>query len=186
MHRGKALTRESVQDVMHDQVGGQGAALSWLAGRAVCHNSRAMRRSWSASDRHEKVPALPLSNAQCFMLAEKHRGLLRRRYGVHTWTFEQYDWEAVWIPGGCPHQVTAAAGARGHTARGAELEGQQGPACGPRRGQLGAGSAGATRSAASGPCVGPQPCCLALLPPLSSPAPRCATCGRALRWPWTL
>lgn len=40
------------------------------------------------------------------MLTERHRELLRGApYRVHTWHFEQYEWEAVWIPGGCPHQV---------------------------------------------------------------------------------
>ncbi|KAI3439018.1 hypothetical protein D9Q98_001430 [Chlorella vulgaris] len=43
---------------------------------------------------------------QCFMLTAKHRELLRREpYCVDTWHFEQYEWEAVWIPSGCPHQV---------------------------------------------------------------------------------
>lgn len=39
------------------------------------------------------------------MLTSRHRELLRERYGVHTWHVEQYDHEAVFIPGGCAHQV---------------------------------------------------------------------------------
>ncbi|PRW58740.1 DNA polymerase eta isoform B [Chlorella sorokiniana] len=43
---------------------------------------------------------------QCFMLTAKHRELLQREpYGVHVWHVEQYEHEAVWIPGGCAHQV---------------------------------------------------------------------------------
>ena len=45
---------------------------------------------------------------QCFMLTAKHRALLARKpYGVHVWHVEQYEHEAVWIPGGCAHQVIA-------------------------------------------------------------------------------
>jgi hypothetical protein len=51
----------------------------------------------------------PRHPLQCFMLTATHRRLLRERYGVHVWHFEQYEWEAVWIPGGCPHQARPAA-----------------------------------------------------------------------------
>ncbi len=44
-------------------------------------------------------------HSQRFMLKAAHRKLLQEQYGVHTWHFEQYEWEGVFIPGGCPHQV---------------------------------------------------------------------------------
>ncbi|EFN51679.1 hypothetical protein CHLNCDRAFT_139911 [Chlorella variabilis] len=49
---------------------------------------------------------LDVMHDQCFMLTRRHRELLAAPpYRVHTWHVEQYEWEAVWIPGGCPHQV---------------------------------------------------------------------------------
>lgn len=41
------------------------------------------------------------------MLTATHRQLLQRDpYNVHVWHVEQYEHEAVWIPGGCAHQVS--------------------------------------------------------------------------------
>lgn len=40
-----------------------------------------------------------------FMLVERHRQLLLAQQGVEMWHFEQHRGEAVFIPGGCPHQV---------------------------------------------------------------------------------
>lgn len=54
---------------------------------------------------------------QCFMLTTKHRELLRERYGVHVWHVEQYEHEAVFIPGGCAHQVGLTASACAPVAR---------------------------------------------------------------------
>ncbi|KAI8471051.1 MAG: hypothetical protein J3K34DRAFT_418391 [Monoraphidium minutum] len=42
---------------------------------------------------------------QRFMLAQRHREALKEEAGVEAWTFEQMPMEAVFIPGGCPHQV---------------------------------------------------------------------------------
>ena len=41
------------------------------------------------------------------MLTQAHRRVLRKRYGVHVWHMEQYAGEAVFIPAGVPHQVSA-------------------------------------------------------------------------------
>eukprot|EP00879_Flechtneria_rotunda_P009940 GHRR01010395.1.p1 GENE.GHRR01010395.1~~GHRR01010395.1.p1 ORF type:complete len:526 (+),score=239.63 GHRR01010395.1:3283-4860(+) len=42
---------------------------------------------------------------QSFMLTDRHRALLEQQEGVEMWHFEQHLYEAVFIPGGCPHQV---------------------------------------------------------------------------------
>lgn len=42
---------------------------------------------------------------QRFMLTDRHRQMLRDEYGVESWHFEQHEFEAVYIPAGCPHQV---------------------------------------------------------------------------------
>jgi len=42
---------------------------------------------------------------QRFMLTGPHLKVLQERYGVHAWTFEQYEGEGVIIPSNCPHQV---------------------------------------------------------------------------------
>jgi lysine-specific demethylase 3 len=39
------------------------------------------------------------------MLAEPHRRQLLEEAEVQMWHFEQHLDEAVFIPGGCPHQV---------------------------------------------------------------------------------
>eukprot|EP00878_Enallax_costatus_P037631 GHUV01042529.1.p2 GENE.GHUV01042529.1~~GHUV01042529.1.p2 ORF type:complete len:147 (+),score=62.90 GHUV01042529.1:589-1029(+) len=42
---------------------------------------------------------------QKFMLVERHRQQLAAQQGLELWHFEQHRGEAVFIPGGCPHQV---------------------------------------------------------------------------------
>lgn len=42
---------------------------------------------------------------QAFYLTDAELKRLARERGVHSWTFTQYDHEAVFIPAGCPHQV---------------------------------------------------------------------------------
>lgn len=39
------------------------------------------------------------------MLTDAHRATLAAEQRVVAWTFEQHEWEAVFIPAGCPHQV---------------------------------------------------------------------------------
>lgn len=43
--------------------------------------------------------------SQKFMLVERHRQQLAAEQGLEMWHFEQHRGEAVFIPGGCPHQV---------------------------------------------------------------------------------
>jgi lysine-specific demethylase 3 len=43
--------------------------------------------------------------SQAFMMSQGHREALQRERGVQLWHFEQHRGEAVFIPGGCPHQV---------------------------------------------------------------------------------
>ncbi|WIA16214.1 hypothetical protein OEZ85_012926 [Tetradesmus obliquus] len=43
--------------------------------------------------------------SQAFMLSQRHRQQLQQERGVEMWHFEQHKGEAVFIPGGCPHQV---------------------------------------------------------------------------------
>jgi lysine-specific demethylase 3 len=43
--------------------------------------------------------------SQAFMMSQGHREALQRERGVELWHFEQHRGEAVFIPGGCPHQV---------------------------------------------------------------------------------
>ena len=43
---------------------------------------------------------------QDFFLTAKHRAQLKSKYGVESWHFEQHANEAVFIPAGCPHQVS--------------------------------------------------------------------------------
>jgi hypothetical protein len=46
---------------------------------------------------------LPL--LQNFFLTAKHRRMLKEEEGIESWHFEQHVDEAVFIPGGCPHQA---------------------------------------------------------------------------------
>jgi hypothetical protein len=39
-------------------------------------------------------------------LTARHLAALKREEGVEPWTFEQNQFEAVYIPAGCPHQVS--------------------------------------------------------------------------------
>lgn len=43
--------------------------------------------------------------SQAFMLSQRHTQQLQQERGVEMWHFEQHKGEAVFIPGGCPHQV---------------------------------------------------------------------------------
>ena len=44
---------------------------------------------------------------QNFFLAAKHRKVLKEEEAIESWHFEQHADEAVFIPGGCPHQVSS-------------------------------------------------------------------------------
>ena len=43
--------------------------------------------------------------SQAFMLSQRHRQQLQQERGVEMWHFEQHKGEAVFLPGGCAHQV---------------------------------------------------------------------------------
>ncbi|KAF8057712.1 JMJ25 [Scenedesmus sp. PABB004] len=43
--------------------------------------------------------------SQAFMLGASHLAALAADAGVALWRFEQHEGEAVFVPGGCPHQV---------------------------------------------------------------------------------
>jgi lysine-specific demethylase 3 len=55
-------------------------------------------------EQHPPVGVSPVQS-QMFMLAQRHRDLLREETGVEMWHFEQHPNEAVFIPAGCAHQV---------------------------------------------------------------------------------
>lgn len=42
---------------------------------------------------------------QTFMLTDRHRAMLLQEEGVQAWHVEQHEYEAIYIPAGCPHQV---------------------------------------------------------------------------------
>ena len=44
---------------------------------------------------------------QTFYLTSEHRAMLKEEEGVESWHFEQHAFEAVFIPAGCPHQVSS-------------------------------------------------------------------------------
>lgn len=44
---------------------------------------------------------------QTFYLTSEHRAMLKEEEGVESWHFEQHAYEAVFIPAGCPHQVSS-------------------------------------------------------------------------------
>ncbi len=46
---------------------------------------------------------------QAFFLSTKHLQQLKKEYGVQPWHFEQHPGEGVFIPAGCPHQVSVGA-----------------------------------------------------------------------------
>jgi len=46
-------------------------------------------------------------SAQNFFLTAHHRAKLKEEEGLESWHFEQHADEAVFIPAGCPHQVSS-------------------------------------------------------------------------------
>ena len=44
---------------------------------------------------------------QSFYLNSHHLEQLKKETGVQPWHFEQHPGEGVFIPAGCPHQVTS-------------------------------------------------------------------------------
>jgi hypothetical protein len=55
----------------------------------------------------ERLPVVAINAvaSQAFMMSQRHRQALQQQRGVELWHFEQQRGEAVFIPGGCPHQV---------------------------------------------------------------------------------
>ena len=91
---------------------------NWLGLRLLC--SPFLPRLTSPLTASPPCRPSPLPLSQCFMLTAKHRELLQRPpYNVHVWHVEQHEFEAVWIPGGCAHQVgLGEGGERVRAARG--------------------------------------------------------------------
>lgn len=104
------------------------------------------------------------------MLTARHRELLKQKpYEVHVWHVEQYEHEAVWIPGGCAHQVgvlgTAFTGYLDCRTVSAQLQAPPARKC-------------------SIPCISHAR--VLATPPGLSPLDRCATCAAPSRWRSTL
>ena len=76
-------------------------ACAWpaLTGELLCLCQRGQERD----SRPGAIFLLP----QVFYLTAKHRAQLKAKEGIESWHFEQHADEAVFIPGGCPHQVSS-------------------------------------------------------------------------------
>jgi lysine-specific demethylase 3 len=59
----------------------------------------------SITPKHLPVVGVNAVFSQAFMLSQRHRQQLHQETGLELWHFEQHRGEAVFIPGGCPHQV---------------------------------------------------------------------------------
>lgn len=83
----------------------RGKASKQLAAFLAAHTTDFTHQGSMVSSSTLPIVALNTVLSQAFMLAERHRQQLQEEQGVQLWHFEQHPGEAVFIPGGCPHQV---------------------------------------------------------------------------------
>lgn len=139
------------------------------------HSGRRVRGALGGDEVNFAAPVL----SQRFMLVARHKRALKAAQ-VEAWSFEQMPREAVFIPGGCPHQVRLRARARIHARLPAQLLAPARAAAPARMHTC------VARRWRSRPHPQPPPRPPAGPRPPARPPARCATCGPATRWRSTL